>query len=276
MLPIYKEDKLSVEIITECWSREIQPSRSRDELLDFLEVAWWRGELKTDTSFTPLALLKSMFRSAREGDLTDVIFVTKDDATVPLELADGSLLFDVNDLKPQILVPSNDPETWTDASCAPAFEALAQKASRKHYSDRTKHYSDRTIQFLMMEVYRDQFVRLLKAHGLRLPKFWRPAISKPLQLKEQTYTSKDGKAFLKETPPAGLYVRNRGPKPIKFERAKKEMRRDIEVRRQTVTSLSAMPEKVLKEYGGGVSRDTARRARTATLSEIVDKSNPDK
>jgi hypothetical protein len=217
----YKQDKLSVEIITEWGAREIQPSRSRDELLDLLEAAWWRGELKTGTSFTPLALLKSMFRSAREGDLTGVIFVTKDDATVPLELADGSQLFDVNDLKPEILVPSNDPETWTEASCAPAFEALAQKPSRDHYSDRT-------IQFLMMEVYRDQFVRLLKAHGVRLPKFWRPAISKPLQLKEQTYTSKDGKAFLKETPPAGSYVRNRGPKPIKFERAKKEMRRDIE------------------------------------------------
>jgi hypothetical protein len=159
--------------------------------------------------------------------------------------------------------------TWTDASCAPALEALAQKPSRKHYSDRT-------IQFLMLEVYRDQFVRLLKAHGLRLPKFWRPAISKPLQLKEQTYTSKDGKAFLKETPPAGSYVRNRGPKPIKFEKVKKEMRRDIEEGRQTVTNLSAMPEKVLKGYGGGVSRDTARKARTAVLSEFVEESNRDK
>ena len=67
MLPIYKEDKLSVAKITDCWTREIQPPRSREELQDFLEAAWWRGELKTDTSFTRLALLKSMFRSARAG-----------------------------------------------------------------------------------------------------------------------------------------------------------------------------------------------------------------
>jgi hypothetical protein len=78
----YKEDKLSVEIITEWWSREIQPFRSRDELLDFLEAAFLRGELKAD-SFTRLALLKSMFRSARAGDWTGLVFVTPEDAILP-------------------------------------------------------------------------------------------------------------------------------------------------------------------------------------------------
>ena len=121
--PIYREDKLSVEIITECWSREIQPFRSRDELLDFLEAAWWRGDLKVD-SFTRLALLKSMFRSARAGDWAGLVFVTQEDAILPegIELADGGLLFDVNDLeRPRIPVPSNDPESWTDASCASTY-----------------------------------------------------------------------------------------------------------------------------------------------------------
>jgi hypothetical protein len=82
MLPIYKEDKLSVEIITDCWSREIQPPRSWEELLDFLEGAFWRGELKAEP-FTRLALLKSIFRSARAGDLTGLVFVTQENTTPP-------------------------------------------------------------------------------------------------------------------------------------------------------------------------------------------------
>jgi len=267
MFPSYKEDKLSVEIITECWSREIQPFRSRDELLDFLEAAWWRGDLKVD-SFTRLALLKSMFRSARAGDSTGLVFVIQEDAILPqgIELADGKLLFDANDLKTRILVPSNDPETWTEASCAPAFEALAQKPSRNHYSDRT-------IQFLMMEVYRDEFVRLLKAYGLRLPKFWRPAISKLPQLKEETHTSKDGKALLRETSPAGSF-RKRGAPPKKLNQTKEAMRNDIQKGKQTHNSLRDMLEKNLVEIYG-FSRATVRKARAEVLSEIVEKSNPD-
>src|SRR5262245_31871418 len=114
-------DKLSIDEITDSWSREIQPPESRDELLDFLEAAWWRGELKTDGPLAPLALLKSMYTSAREGHLTTLVFCTKKDATIPrVELADGSLQFEVNDLmRPRILVPSDDPETWTEGSCAP-------------------------------------------------------------------------------------------------------------------------------------------------------------
>jgi hypothetical protein len=165
MLPIWK-DKLSIEKITDRWSQEIQPPTSREKLLDFFETAWWRGLWKTAGPLTPFALLKSMYRSARERDLTTLVFVTKEDEGI--ELADGGLLFDVNELvRPAILVPSNDPGTWTEASCAAAFEVLSQTPSREYYRDRT-------IQFLMMEIDRHQFVRLLAAHGLDLPKFGAP------------------------------------------------------------------------------------------------------
>src|SRR6516225_11183474 len=146
-------DRHSISDITDGWSREIQPPTSREELLDFFETAWWRGLWKTAGPLTPLALLKRMYRSARERDLTTLVFVTKEDEGI--ELADGSLQF--NDLmKPCILVPSNDPETWAEASCAAAFEVLSRTPSREHYPDRT-------IQFLIMEIDRHQFVRLLTA-----------------------------------------------------------------------------------------------------------------
>jgi hypothetical protein len=260
------ENNLSIDKITDNWSREIQPPTSRLELLDFLEAALWRGELKSD-SFTRLALLKSMLRSARAGDLTGFVFVTQE--LQGIELADGGLQFDVHELESlRILVPSNNPENLIEASCAGAFEALAQVPSRKHYPERT-------LQFLMMTIDYRQFVGLLTAHGLDLPKFWRPVISKPPQLKEETHTSKDGKTFLKKTPPAGSYVGKRGPTPIKFNQTKEAMRRDILERRLTEDGLRAMLEKQLKvRYG--VSRDTARKARDAILSEFAKKSNSDK
>jgi hypothetical protein len=260
------EDNLSIDKITDNWSREIQPPTSREELLGFLEAALWRGELKSD-SFTRLALLKSMVRSARAGDLTGLVFVTQE--LQGIELADGGLQFDVHELEPlRILVPSNNPENLTEASCAGAFEALAQAPSRKHYPERT-------IQFLMMTIDYCQFVGLLTAHGLDLPRFWRPAISKPPQLKEETHTSKDGKTFLKTTPPAGTYVGKRGPTPIKLNQTKEAMRRDILGRRLTEDGLRTMLEKQLKvRYC--VSRDTARKARDAILSEFAKKSNSDK
>ena len=180
MLPIYKENTLSFEKITDCWSREIHPPRSREELLDFLEAAWWRGELKTDSPLTRLVLLKSMFRSARTGDLTGLVFVTQDNPMRPkgIELPDGGLLFRSNDLWPRIPVPSNDPETWIEASCTSAFEVLAQEPSRTHYPHRT-------IQFLMMEIDRNQFMKWLRANGLDLPKFWVAPIERPQEVEEE-------------------------------------------------------------------------------------------
>jgi hypothetical protein len=259
MLPIWK-DKLSIEKITDRWSQEIQPPTSREELLDFFETAWWRGRWKTDGPLTPLALLKSMYRSARERDLTTLVFVTKEDEiSEGIELADGGLLFDGNELeRPAILVlvPSNDPETWTEASCAAAFEVLSQTPSRKYY---------RSIQFLMMEIDRHQFVRLLAAHGLDLPKFWRPPISEPPELEKEAHISIGCKPPGEDqSGPGASKVRRRGRKPGKFERTKEAMRHDIREGRLNPASLREKLEKDLAE-AYGVSRDTARKARDAVL-----------
>jgi hypothetical protein len=263
MLPIWK-DKLSIEKITDRWSQEIQPPTSREELLDFFRTAWWRGQWKTDGPLTPLALLKSMYRSARERDLITLVFVTKEDEGI--ELADGGLLFDAKELEtPTIPVPSNDPETWTEASCAAAFEVLSQTPLRKYYPDRT-------IQFLIMEIDRHQFVRLLTAYGLDLPNFWRPPISEPPELEKEARVS----SAPEPSSPKGLEVRQRGRKPTKFERVKEAMRRDIREGQRTMASLDALFEKDLVDAYGGFSRDTMRRARTAVLSEFVDKDNLDK
>jgi DNA-binding GntR family transcriptional regulator len=53
------------------------------------------------------------------------------------------------------------------------------------------------------------------------------------------------------------------------------MRLDIQEGKQTPESLRDMLEKNLVEIYG-FSRDTVRKARAEVLSEIVEKSNPDK
>jgi len=269
VLRIYR-DKLSIDKITDCCSRDIQPPRSREELLDFLEAAWWRGEWQTDTSLTRLVLLKSMFTSTRAGDWTGLAFVTQGDEILPqgIELADGGLLFDANDLvRPRILVPSNDPETWTDASCASAYRRLSETPSRKHYRERT-------VGFLMMKVSRDQFVSLLSKHGLDLPKFWRAPVDES-QVEEEVHSPKGREAYRKGALPAGSGTRKRGRKPTRFKKATEAMKRDIQEGKQTPDSLHDMLEKNLVEIYG-FSRDTMRKARAEVLSEIVEKSNPDK
>jgi hypothetical protein len=62
-------------------------------------------------------------------------------------------------------------------------------------------------------------------------------------------------------------ARRRGPQAKKFERTVEAMRRDIQDQRCSVSELKAMREKCLAgKYE--VSRDTARRARNAVLSEM--------
>src|SRR5262245_55719123 len=70
-------------------------------------------------------------------------------------------------------------------------------------------------------------------------------------------------------------MRKRGRNPIKKNQVKEAMKRDIQAGTFTDASLRAMLEKTLADKYG-VSRDTARKARDAVLSEIVENSNRDK
>src|SRR5262245_28553875 len=70
-----------------------------------------------------------------------------------------------------------------------------------------------------------------------------------------------------QSPSAAGSPRRRGPRPKKLEQAKTAMRNDIQQGRRPVAELKNMLEKNLQE-AYGVSRDTARKARRAVLSEF--------
>jgi hypothetical protein len=171
MFPIF-EDKLSIREITDYWSREIQPRASPNELLAVLERAFWLGKIKTP--ITRFELLKRIFEWMRRGGFSPLVFVTKEDGGPPrsIELADGSLK---PDMRPRIVVPSDETDTWSEASCTSAFEVLAQSPS-------SEHYPEWTLVFLMMEIARDEFIRFLTSYGYDFPSFWRRLTPSPKEL----------------------------------------------------------------------------------------------
>ena len=78
-----------------------------------------------------------------------------------------------------------------------------------------------------------------------------------------------GSAAGPRNPGAARSARHRGPRPKKREQARDAMRSDIQRGRRTVAELESMLEKNLSA-NYGVSRDTARKARTAVLSEFAE------
>jgi hypothetical protein len=269
MFPIFEEDELSACEICDRWPQE--STESWDDTLAFLEGAWWRGEIKWVSGATRLELLKYMFNWARDHSPGRIVFVTCEDAFLPrgVEQPDGGLILDVDDLeRPRIIVPSYDPDTWSEESCASAFEALSEKPSLKYYPERSPG-------FLAMEVDYSAFMQLLTEHGIDLPKFWRLPIQKVASLKQTPDANGARQPSRKESSAVASDMRKRGRRPIKRVRVEEAMKCGIQAGKFTHASLSAMVEKDLAQTFG-VSRDTARKARNAVLSEFDENSNPDK
>jgi hypothetical protein len=91
---------------------------------------------------------------------------------------------------------------------------------------------------------------------------WQPALASG-----DSAVGVDLRSITRLPPAAGGSARRRGPRPTKLDGTIDRMRSNIREGRCTVAQLEAMPEKVLAaEYD--VSRDTARKARNAVLSEF--------
>jgi hypothetical protein len=123
-------------------------------------------------------------------------------------------------------------------------------------------------------IRREMAERWFQNHRLSLPPWFTPCV--PREVPDVSATIPPQPASTITSPPKvearnENRVRKRGPRSAKLERVKEAMRADIRERRQTANSLHAMLEKEL-ETTYGVSRDTARKARNAVLSEL---SNPE-
>ena len=174
LFPI-SERKLSLLKISDYWSREIKASQR--ELLAKMEGAWWLGEIVGDSARNRLELLKSMFKLILESDDSRIVFVAGENAIPPesIKLADGSVV--VPDLRPRVCVPSSDTDTWTEASCAATFEALAGLSCFEHYPEIGPGLD-------YIELTRDEFIRWLEMREFSFPEFWKRPIDRVASLKQ--------------------------------------------------------------------------------------------
>lgn len=165
MFPI-TEASLPLLQISDYWSRVIDPPASQKELLALLEGAWWLGEINGDSVRSRLELLKRMFTSLRDRADLGIVFTGSEPPDVQLrDLPDGSLILTV---RHQIPLPSDDPDSWTEASCAEAFRALAQTPSNESYPEITPGLA-------FIKLTHDEFVSWLQQRGYDKPNFWKPA-----------------------------------------------------------------------------------------------------
>ena len=100
-----------------------------------------------------------------------ILFVVRGDEapSTSRELPDGSVVVDI---RPEVPVPSADTDTWDEANCQDAFDALAQATS-------TEHYPEITPGLAFRELTPDEFMRWLRGRGFPVPSFWKPKLEKP-------------------------------------------------------------------------------------------------
>ena len=253
MLRRSPEKSLTLFQIADDWSREIQPARSLDELLNELVMAWWRGELHAENGPTRLKLLRALFKTGR----AEIPFWVKgeDAPQTSWELADGGV--EVL-LVPVLPIPSTHPEAWTDEECGAAYEAIAE------------HWRDGCFDLISpllsggISLFEPSFAQWITACGHTPPEFWRRPQSNVLSPAPAPAPAV-ASGLLQ---PPKLPSRQRGPAPVKFTRVKAAMYEEAKSGKMNINELMTVSEEALSaQYD--VSRETVRKARNAVLSEIV-------
>lgn len=157
--------ELSFAEIAEYWAPELM--WSRDMVQALLESGWWLGEFSVSSGLTPVEFIKRLFKRMRNCDFPALVFVTPESAPPPetSELPEGH---PVVDLRPRVLVPSGDPDTWSNTSCIHSLQTLADKPSLRYFPELSPG-------FLALKLTRDEFFRWTTARGFPDPTFWKPS-----------------------------------------------------------------------------------------------------
>jgi hypothetical protein len=163
MFPIC-EPTLSFAEISEYWAAELNISWKRVQAL--LESAWWLGEILGEPGRpTRLELLKSLFKRMRDRDFPQLLFITPDSKppAKTVEQPDGSLLINLRRCVP---VPSDEIETWSDAACIQAFQAMAQLPSSEYYPEYLPGFEARKLTS-------NEFFKWIAFRDFPYPTFWK-------------------------------------------------------------------------------------------------------
>ena len=160
MFPICKPE-LSFGDISELWAPELKLSRDRAQAL--LEGMFWLDEISIVSGITRLELLKRLVKWMRSCDFPRIVFATSESTPPPKTMG----LTDYIDLRPRVVVPSGDAETWTESSCNAAFEAMSEIPSLQ--------YTEWSPGFHAIKLARDEFFKLIALRDFPYPTFWKRA-----------------------------------------------------------------------------------------------------
>ena len=174
MFPIPSERKLSVVEIANYWSREIEPSASPQELRDVIGKAWWCGELIAANGSSRLSVLRGYYsRSAHF-----VAFAIPDVQEAPQWMPNGEGEMEL--VRPlRVPLPNANPDTWTEANCASAFDAIADQWKEAMISPSA-------LIFLDIVLTSKEFFQWVDAIGYRRPSFWANALERNDQPTDNT------------------------------------------------------------------------------------------
>jgi hypothetical protein len=166
MFPIPSERKLSLVAIADYWSGEIMPPRSAQDLRDVISKAWWSGELTATNSAGRLSVLRGYYlRSANF-----IAFVIPDSEEPPQWVADDDGVIEF--VRPlRVPLPNANPDTWTEANCAPAFDAIADQWSEAVISPSAPIFLD-------IVLTSSEFFEWIETLGYSPPTFWSRAPEK--------------------------------------------------------------------------------------------------
>jgi hypothetical protein len=217
MFPIPQDRSLSLIDIADYWSREAQPPAKKREIFSELIKAWWRGEFVGTNGPIRLKVLKALFELRKDR----ISFVVPGHESAPQTEAteDGGLRI----TRPlSIRLPNDEPSSWDDEKCAPAYEALAEG-----WQFMEGDISEPAIGGV--ELTRDCFIKWLSKRGLWRPTFWgdivqqkeiSPSHPKRAVAKKGTAVTA-ARSFIAEFYPRGI------PHGVTYKHVAKEMERQI-------------------------------------------------
>ena len=160
MYPIPASRSLTLHEIADHWSREIEPRRTKEELLRDLGRAFWRGEFTPTVGPTRLKFLISLFRTSR-ATLTFWVKGKRRPKTLWFQADKSALLLELSVLP----IPNKSPKTWTDEQCVEAYEAIAQDWGHDVFVNVVPIVSSCALTESI-------FTKWIETKGYHRPKFW--------------------------------------------------------------------------------------------------------
>jgi hypothetical protein len=159
MFPI-SEQTLPFIDIAQYWSREIYPRASPLELRDTMSKAWWRGELVPANGPSRVNLLRALYAKCTDHIAFAIPGLPEPPISRSLEDG-GEVVFRLV----RVPLPNALPDTWTDAICAEAFDAIAERWDEKVFSLLVHE-----VPFIVLT--RSEFIQWIEKCGYKRPTFW--------------------------------------------------------------------------------------------------------